>query len=179
MGYAKDLTGMKFGRLTIIAYAGKCKSNKTLWLAECVCGDRRTYRTGNLMADQATQCRNCQNTTHGHTKRKEKVGVSRTYKSWSGMIGRCYAHGNSSYKYYGGRGVIVCDRWLESFDNFLEDMGERPTKLSLDRIDPYGNYEPSNCRWASAREQAINKRPHDPWNKGLKMPFKPRKKKAA
>lgn len=158
MGYTKDLTGAKFGTLTIVAYAGKCRSNKTLWLAECECGDRRTYRTGNLMAGQATTCRFCQNTTHGHTKKKEIVGTSRTYRTWDAMRSRCYKPRHVSYKYYGALGITVCDRWLESFDNFLADMGERPNGRTLDRIDPFKNYTLDNCRWATPTEQAANKR---------------------
>lgn len=179
MAYTKDLKGMKFGKLTILEHAGKCRSGKTLWLAECECGNRNTYRTGNLQSGQATKCRFCQNTTHGHTKGKEKHGLSKTYKSWAGMIGRCYTKSNSSYKYYGALGVTVCDKWLESFENFLTDMGERPEARSLDRINPYGNYESDNCRWATAKEQAMNKRDPNrtPWNKGLKIPFKSRKNK--
>lgn len=82
---------------------------------------------------------------------------SRTYRSWSSMKSRCQNPKSTSYKYYGARGVTVCSRW-ESFENFFEDMGERPEGTSLDRIDPHGNYEPGNCRWATSAEQNRNKR---------------------
>ena len=71
---------------------------------------------------------------------------------------RCYNEKSSGYKYYGGRGIQICDRWLESYENFLADMGERPEGLSIDRIENDGNYEPSNCRWATVLEQNRNKR---------------------
>lgn len=87
----------------------------------------------------------------------ERAAATPTRGTWRAMLLRCYQRGHPSFPDYGGRGVIVCARW-HSFEAFLEDMGERPPGRSLDRIDPRGNYEPSNCRWATAREQRLNRR---------------------
>lgn len=88
--------------------------------------------------------------THGMTK-------TRTYKKWAGMKTRCYNEKEESYKYYGAKGIRVCDSWLNSFDNFLKDMGTCPEGYTLDRIDSDNNYSPDNCRWATLKQQANNK----------------------
>lgn len=92
------------------------------------------------------------NVTHGHARRGLK---SRAYRSWNYMLQRCYNAKNTKFPLYGGRGISVCERW-HHFPNFLEDMGECPEGLSLDRKDSNGNYEPNNCRWATPIEQSNN-----------------------
>ena len=108
---------------------------------------------------------------HGHT-----VGSRKTpeYSSWHGIKARCYKPHNSRYSSYGGRGITMCDRWINSFENFLEDMGSKPTpKHSIDRIDVNGNYEPSNCRWATMEQQMLNKQNSKVITyKGVTLPLK-------
>jgi len=87
-----------------------------------------------------------------------QIQLKRTKQCWQDMKQRCYNKNSRGFKYYGGRGISVCNRWLESFQNFLEDMGEKPDGFSIDRINVNGNYEPSNCKWATPKEQRDNRR---------------------
>lgn len=97
--------------------------------------------------------------THGHTSVSAGRGTP-TYRSWLAMRNRCHNPNNEKYPAYGGAGISVCSRWRDSFENFLFDMGSRPGGTTLDRIDGAGNYEPDNCRWATAKQQAENSDNH-------------------
>ena len=161
-----DLIGKKYGKLTVIERVGSkrisAKSSVSLWRCKCDCGGERITPASPLYLKRTTSC-GCnrykeRNVRHGHAgNAHKKLKPSSTYTAWRSMIVRCTEPKCSAYKRYGGRGITVCERWFK-FENFLADMGEKPSKnLSLDRIDGNGNYEPSNCRWATSIEQATNR----------------------
>lgn len=127
------------------------RGNRSIWLCRCTCGDIKYVGHWNLVSGTSRSCWNCRFVTHGASQSPE-------YRTWTSMRHRCLYEHNKNYKNYGGRGIKICDRWLNSFENFREDMGERPPGTSLDRIDNEGGYDPSNCKWSTTAEQASNKR---------------------
>ena len=164
MGQIKNIRGQRFHRLVVVDLL-KVHNHKALWKCQCDCGNTTTALSGNLKSGNTKSCGCLKEETsalsfpiHGH---RTKEHTSITYNSWRGMNKRCYDINNDSYSYYGGRGIIVCERWKDSFENFLEDMGQRPEGTSIDREDPNGNYEVSNCRWATHSEQMLNRRPFE------------------
>ena len=143
----------RFGSL--VASSHFKKNGRTWYVCLCDCGNTLSVAGGNLHRnDSGTRSCGCSKTgnpTHGLSR-------TITYKTWKSMRGRCTNLSDSVYKYYGGRGIKICKRW-DKFENFLADMGERPSlKYSLDRINNDGDYKPSNCRWATSNEQRRNQR---------------------
>lgn len=148
---------LKFNRLTIVERLPDRNHKTKVVKCLCDCGNYTIVQYSNLINGHTKSC-GCLN---AETLANFKHGMCKSpeYKSYRKMIERCYYKKQSSYSYYGGRGIKVCERWLMSFDNFFKDMGLKPSNNhSLDRLDVNGNYEPSNCRWATKKEQSNNTR---------------------
>lgn len=159
-----DITGQSFGRITVLAFSGMKKGRQPIWFCVCACGNFATSNAGTLRYGKKQSCGCLRNEasaerwrTHGLTSRAKFHPL---FGIWSAMIARCENPNTKSYRFYGGRGIAVCKEWRTDFPKFVSDIGNRPSAAhSIDRINVDGNYEPSNCRWATATEQALNKRP--------------------
>ncbi len=158
--YKHELAGQRFGKLLVIAESEERRNGKVLWECVCDCGNKCLVRSCHLISGHTKSC-GCYssertiaaNTTHGGTH-------SRLFSIWKSMKTRCGNPNSKSYSYYGGRGIKVCDLWLNNFAEFEKWALENgySDKLTLDRKNPDGNYEPDNCRWATWHEQRINRR---------------------
>ena len=157
-----DLTGQRFERLVVIEkLPERTKNFGVLWACECDCGNRVTVETARLRKQTTRSC-GClaregvsqRNYKHGHCKRGARAPE---YESWKHMISRCTNTSDKRWNNYGGRGIKVCDRWLNSFDAFRDDMGPRPSAdLTLERYDVDGDYCPENCGWEPQAVQSRN-----------------------
>jgi hypothetical protein len=164
--------GMRFGRLVAVErVANDARNNSQRWRFICDCGSEKVATVAKVRSGDTRSCgcwqRECAREViqwvrpEGKASHLYKHGMSGTpeHAVWNAMIGRCTCPSATYFKHYGGRGITVCERWRNSFENFYVDMGPRPSsKHSIDRIDNDGNYEPNNCRWVTKSDQMKNRR---------------------
>ena len=151
MGKKIDETGQSFGKLLVIQEDTRIKKTHAYWVCLCACGNVVTVDGLKLRSKHTNSC-GCLRRKHGYSQTAE-------YGSYKKMMRRCYDPLSENYGFYGGRGIKVCDRWRNSVEAFMADMGKKPQEdYTLDRIDVNGNYTPENCRWADPQTQQKNKR---------------------
>lgn len=152
--------GSTFGRLTVVGQSDPTPSREVRWLCKCECGAMATVSGSSLRLGRVLSCgclrrENPKRIKHGHSKGRVRT---REHSTWHNMLTRCYNHNHKQFKYWGGRGITVCNRWRFSFECFIQDMGPCPAGYSIERIDNDGNYEPGNCHWIPKIRQSTNQR---------------------
>lgn len=157
--HAADIAGQRFGRLVALGPVGRARGREIIWECRCDCGALTSLKVGSLRSGTTRSCGCLQRELLANRVRQHGDTGSPEFRAWQAMKTRCGNRKQPHYNNYGGRGITVCERWRNSFDAFLEDMGPKPSdKHSLDRIDNEKSYSPENCRWTTRFTQSRNHR---------------------
>ena len=165
MGKRIDLTGKRFGRLTVIGKSHQNKEKRWFYKCQCDCGNIAFVPKNRLDSGVTRSCGCLQKQRSSEASKTHGLRHTKEYRTWSGMKDRCCNKKSKDYIRYGKRGITICKKWLNNFEDFLEDMGQAPSPShQIDRIDNCGAYSPENCKWSTPKQNARNKSNSKIWD---------------